>query len=253
MKERTIFENMMIQAVGFEVIKNFPGSTCIDVGCASGRFLVPLGYATFPYGKIIAFDPLISTDVLRAQYLLKVSGVDIRLFNFALSDTCRMETFRVYTDRIDTYVKEDKSHMFEQNYVRSQEVEVRTLDSMNIKSKVSFIKIDAEGCDLDIINGGIELIKTNQPVIIVEKYPEKYTEQFISELNEICKKIGYTARTMVNTDYIESSKHKNLMLIPAYNSHINQIILNLYSQLNLANTDFFSKKIDGISEWLRLR
>ena len=46
-------------------------------------------------------------------------------------------------------------------------VHVRPLDSFSLKD-VSFIKIDVEGHEVDVLRGALNTISTNQPVILVE-------------------------------------------------------------------------------------
>ena len=45
---------------------------------------------------------------------------------------------------------------------------IRTLDSFNL-SNISFIKIDVEGYELNLLKGAYETIKRDKPVIFIEK------------------------------------------------------------------------------------
>jgi FkbM family methyltransferase len=47
-------------------------------------------------------------------------------------------------------------------------IPMRTLDSFNLND-VDFVKIDVEGFELEVIKGGYETLKRNNPVIIVEQ------------------------------------------------------------------------------------
>lgn len=44
----------------------------------------------------------------------------------------------------------------------------KPLDSINIKEKISFIKIDVEGMEMEVLKGGKKLIAKNHPVMYIE-------------------------------------------------------------------------------------
>jgi hypothetical protein len=49
------------------------------------------------------------------------------------------------------------------------EVELKTLDELIPQNqKIDFVKIDVEGAEFGVLKGGINLLKTNQPLIIFE-------------------------------------------------------------------------------------
>lgn len=51
-------------------------------------------------------------------------------------------------------------------------INVITLDSLSIVDKVRAIKIDVEGMELDVLKGGIELIRRDRPLIYIEAQTE---------------------------------------------------------------------------------
>jgi FkbM family methyltransferase len=61
---------------------------------------------------------------------------------------------------------------------------LRTLDSLHLKN-ISFIKIDVEGYELNLLKGGYETIKNNRPVIFIERTITNYEEliNFLFDLN----------------------------------------------------------------------
>lgn len=56
------------------------------------------------------------------------------------------------------------------------EVELHTLDEFNLGT-VDFVKIDCEGFELFVLRGGVETLKRNKPVIVVEQKPETGMEK----------------------------------------------------------------------------
>ena len=78
-----------------------------------------------------------------------------------------------------------------------------TLDSLNF-SDVDFIKLDVEGYELDVIKGGINTLRDNDPVIIVEQ-KEKYAipeEGPQAALKFLMKELNYKVIDRVVDDWI---------------------------------------------------
>ena len=85
----------------------------------------------------------------------------------------------------------------------------KPLDSLNIKEKIDLIKIDVEGAELEVLNGGIETIKRNRPIIIIETFDKKET------IEKLLYSIGYEFyddnRAMC--DYIYYCREKKYMSV----------------------------------------
>jgi FkbM family methyltransferase len=60
-----------------------------------------------------------------------------------------------------------------------EHVTVSTLDNLHIKS-VNFIKIDVEGCELDVLKGALATIAKNRPVIFCESSSLEHAEQLFN-------------------------------------------------------------------------
>jgi FkbM family methyltransferase len=76
----------------------------------------------------------------------------------------------------------------------SEEIKITTLDkfSENMSGRVSFIKIDTEGYEPQVLKGAKELIKRDKPTIYIElggDYQESSAEalKILKELNYYCE------------------------------------------------------------------
>jgi FkbM family methyltransferase len=93
----------------------------------------------------------------------------------------------------------------------SEQVPVRKLDSLNMPF-ISFIKIDVEEYELEVLKGATELLKRDRPVI----YIECHTQQLVHECSEFLAGLRYVGVPLIFTsvifpkDYIpkETDKHK---------------------------------------------
>lgn len=85
------------------------------------------------------------------------------------------------------------------------DIEAKTLDSLNIPW-IDFIKIDAEGCDLEIINGGLELIKKCRPTIIFESNLDKSHQE--REAKEIFDPLKYQVKEITASNWFATPINK---------------------------------------------
>ena len=76
-------------------------------------------------------------------------------------------------------------------------VETRTLDSYNLP-KVDFIKIDVEGWEEQVLEGGMKTILKYRPIMYIEIWKKNYT--YISDI--LWRKMGYKIQQMSQVNYI---------------------------------------------------
>lgn len=80
-----------------------------------------------------------------------------------------------------------------------QTVLINTLDNLNF-DKVDFIKIDTEGCELLCIKGGINLIKKNKPILLIEHNSEQQINNMIQYLHN--NDLFYNIKHLSKHDYL---------------------------------------------------
>ena len=84
------------------------------------------------------------------------------------------------------------------------EVDVVTIDSLNL-SGLDFMKIDVEGFEINVINGGLKTIEKFKPTITLECWSNhnggtslEYTEELFKPLIEM----GYKVSQIHSSDYL---------------------------------------------------
>jgi FkbM family methyltransferase len=135
-------------------------SNCVDVGAHSGLILREIVRCA-PRGKHIAYEPLREfADRLAAEF----PGVEVR--NAALSnETGETEFHVVVHDPMQSGLKARDDGQ-EKRVVR---VPVETLDEALPAGFVpDLIKIDVEGAEQGVLEGGLRTIAEHQPVIVFE-------------------------------------------------------------------------------------
>ena len=127
-------------------------NNCLDVGAHVGFWLKDLQNA---FGMVYAFEPI--SDV-RECLKKNVEKDNYLLFDFGLGD--KNETVMV------NYIPEETGN----TYVSDQgnrEINIRRLDEIKLP-KIDYIKIDAEGYEIKVLQGAEGLITRDEPFIHVE-------------------------------------------------------------------------------------
>lgn len=130
--------------------------------------------------------------------LLKINAPKFKLFKVALSNNVGTEKFVTYYDSCGNSNLLSNFDNITQNWGSKEiyeDVSVDKLDNFNIDS-VTFIKIDVEGSELKVLNGGIETIKKFKPAICIELHTDEnllnagfpYTRK---DINVFFDRVGY--------------------------------------------------------------
>ena len=91
----------------------------------------------------------------------------------------------------------------------SMKVSAETLDSYNIEN-IDLIKIDVQGSEFQILEGSIETIKNNNPVIVVEILNQRTFSEYVKNKKtiELLFSLNYEIVNVVKNDYIFIKRKK---------------------------------------------
>ena len=92
----------------------------------------------------------------------------------------------------------------------------KRIDDINFKNKISFIKIDVEGHEIEVINGAKLTIKRNKPILLVE-IAEQHSKKKVDESINYINKLGYKSFYYEKDSLKNTSELKNFKL---YNNYI---------------------------------
>jgi FkbM family methyltransferase len=144
-----------------------PGQTVVDIGAHTGRHTKVFADLVGRDGKVYAFEPLpYAFDILRSRSLPR----HVRLHKYAIAQQQGAVSFVFARGAPEESGLRIKQYNQPQQVVpETITVEARSLDSFSAEfGPVHFIKIDAEGSELECIRSGLDLIRTNRPLITVE-------------------------------------------------------------------------------------
>jgi FkbM family methyltransferase len=145
-----------------------PGDWVIDVGANVGHYTKRFSQLVGPGGRVIAFEPVPATFALLSQNAQVFQFKNITLFNTALSDKCELVGMNIPS--FETGLKNFYEARVTVDDSGLPDVRIMTirLDSLEIPVRVALAKIDAEGHELAVLRGMVELLRRDHPTLIVE-------------------------------------------------------------------------------------
>jgi FkbM family methyltransferase len=196
-----------------------PG-TLVDVGCNMGFHLAQ--FMMFEGKKhIVAYEPKRQLALeLVAKIFQRHNGEwpqNIEIFNCAVGNQhgrIQLRTPIIKGDKhlgwssvISNIFDEDQArvHYGNQFVIEEEYVQITTLDSQDLQN-VTFLKIDVEGAEEEVLRGGINLIKRDKPIINIElvEYVRPNCTQDVCRLLE---EIGYQGFFMYDRNQVFPIEH----------------------------------------------
>lgn len=179
------------------------GSTAVDVGANIGCHTIILASLVGPRGRVLAYEPQpLLAGLLRANTAGAAAGIEVR--QAAVGESAG--TARVSLPDYETSGnpggwslavgsgKEVKRRIVLGD--EPEDVDVVRLDDEDAVSSdgaVDLIKIDVEGMELDVLQGGARLLAAHQPAIFLETRDHRH------EIDEFLASIGYCRLEAVGT------------------------------------------------------
>jgi len=146
------------------------GTTIIDIGAHIGRHAIPLAKKIGPAGLLYAFEP-IPLIRNRLNENIYASGLNnVVVLPFALSTKREVADF-TYVPNLpeESGLKERRIYNDIPSEFQKIKVGVFQLDDLiPLGSKVSFLKIDVEGGELDVFLGASNLLESTRPIVAFE-------------------------------------------------------------------------------------
>lgn len=149
-----------------------PGDTVIDVGANVGVVAATLAVMVGPEGRVVAFDPLAHNLACLRRNLDRNSLLDrVEIHQCALGPANETVTLSVPIGNAEYASLLPDLHRAARAMPRKQvEVTMRRLDDIeDLRRRAPrLIKLDVEGAEPEVIEGGRGLIAAGRPVIVFE-------------------------------------------------------------------------------------
>jgi FkbM family methyltransferase len=214
--KQELYENDVHQ-LALKLLINEPSGTVLDIGANLGTFCVPLA-RKIPKLKFHAFEPQRIINYQLCANVVINSLSNVQTYELALSN--RDEQLNLV---MPDYAKETNIGAFSvDREVRKNEYECTTASVTNkiylvpldllAFSDVKLIKIDVEGHELEVLQGGVETIKANNyPPIIFEAWTRKpWYQEKRKALFDYLKELGYHIQELGENNLARHPKHGNM-------------------------------------------
>tara|TARA_Y100000310_G_scaffold293618_1_gene323319 strand:+ start:2412 stop:3170 length:759 start_codon:yes stop_codon:yes gene_type:complete len=188
----------------------------VDVGVYRGVYTYQLSKIS---KHVHAFEP----NPLLFSYLsknLKKLAENITLYENALSDASVTTDLKI-PKRFNTLNKKNYEEMYklgaatihEKNLLNNEDfitfkIRTKKLDDILANNNIGFIKIDVEGHEENVLNGAIEIIKRNKPVLLVE-IEEKHSKKNVQESLNFINSLGYKSYYLSGFNLESTNKLNN--------------------------------------------
>ena len=177
-----------------------PSSVVIEVGAHIGTHTVRMGQLAGPWGRVYAFEP--QRKIYRELH-----------HNLALNGVTNVAALRMAVGSGDTRVIEMNPATPGNEGgtgvgAGGDAAELRSLDSFGF-DHVSLLKIDVETYENEVLDGALDTIRRNRPVMLIEimggQDPETASPDVLARIEVIRGKIealGYSVTQVFKHDYI---------------------------------------------------
>ena len=168
-----------------------PGTVAIDVGALMGDYSYSLCKLVGPKGRVIAIEP-------QAEYarLLRAAALRLRLPMTVLE--CALSSRAGVAELCVPVVGGRKKSGFASldhgsATARKSRVNLRRLDEVaaEVEGRISFLKVDVEGHELDVLKGGSETLKRHRPNLLIE-IEQRHSPVPIAATFEFLREHNYT-------------------------------------------------------------
>jgi FkbM family methyltransferase len=168
-------------------------NTYLDIGANMGTHTVV--YSKL-FKTVISFEPDIVNYNLLQSNISKNNITNAILHNKALSSKPGMVSTVAHSNHSRGCIYT----------VDGGTVESIPLDSLNLEN-IDYIKIDVEGHELDVLQGAINTIRTNKPIIEFEYngLADKLFGVKYQDIDEFLSKLGYTCVNRMDDNFFYSS------------------------------------------------
>jgi FkbM family methyltransferase len=173
------------------------GRNAVDVGANRGIYAYWIGQRAL---KVDAFEP----QPILARYIRAAHLANVRVHEVALSDHAGSARLLIPgDDGLARVASSDPGDAFsaaaeaELGTTTDIGIQIRTLDSFKL-ADVGFLKIDAEGHELAVLEGAHETIAASRPVIFVESEARHTPGSPASVLGLMLDKYGYQRAAFVS-------------------------------------------------------
>jgi FkbM family methyltransferase len=202
------FKKLVSSEYEFYILKNFvkKNDCVLDIGSNIGRYTFQLSTLVGKNGFVYSFEPMQRSFLILSSLLYLSNIKNIIPINLAISNKTKKILMQEQSSLSKNYLFNTNTESKIVNKILKNSFFKYSLkiDDLNIKEKISFIKIDCEGHEIQVLFGAKKLIKKNKPILLVENNSKKLGI-FLKKLNYIESKINIKSRNVIFVNQINKN------------------------------------------------
>lgn len=148
------------------------GDYVIDIGANIGVYTKYLSEFVWMTGRVYSIEPIIPTFKILSYNVKKMRLKNVKLMNYAISDTVGFVIMEVplYELGGENFYQAKIVSGNTNSSIRRVRVKSDTIDSLfsSLPHKISFIKCDVEGHEINCIKGAKGIIENSKPAWLIE-------------------------------------------------------------------------------------
>lgn len=206
--ESDLFKNQLVKYSAhtrneLAMIKNFinEGDYVIDVGAHIGTIAIPLAVFAGPKGRVLAIEGFADNyNLLAENIMLNEMNDRIQPLHAVVTNNSQ-KLFEYIRDTHSNsgmgYFKASSEVVPIPTYANSRDIPAVTLDNFGLKflekKGLSFLKIDVEGAEFDVLNGAKKLVSLYRPCIYMEIFVDALARfgHTCENIENLLKPLGY--------------------------------------------------------------
>jgi FkbM family methyltransferase len=203
MEEMNVFWKLKEPYIPEQIIEKFssPGNTVMDIGANIGEWTLRMANTVGPKGRVFSFEPIpiINQSLKKTLHINNLSQVI--LSQVALDNCSGNSKFTIPLDKDDRAIhgesrlgKEEGNWNIFTEVGKTKTIEVKTITLDQFASekpieRLDFVKIDVEGKELHVLEGGKETFSRFTPALILEVGCEEESER--KRIADLLRTWGY--------------------------------------------------------------
>jgi FkbM family methyltransferase len=192
-----------------------PDSTVIDIGAYIGTWARTFSKMVGRNGRVIAFEPVPQNYNLLVKLCKHYKNIHI--YNFALSDKNYCVEMKVPKNKRVTSmaaISHAANQMTEEWISNCFDIrcDAKRLDNIiSPDTKISLIKCDVEGHELQVMRGAEILLLRDRPVVVIEILKKKWKDNspLLSDVAKFMINLGYEMGQFVDRNIVYSDFNSN--------------------------------------------
>lgn len=164
------------------------GDWTIDVGANVGQYTDAFSRLVGRHGRVIAFEPIPETLTLLSENVSHLPNQNVTLIGAAASNVTSLVGMDI------PHSTSGVENLYEARITKAPamlETLAIPIDQLEIPHAVRLIKVDAEGHDLQVLEGSRKLLSRDMPILIIEAADPR--------VNDLVSQLGYREFRLPNS------------------------------------------------------